>query len=141
MSMERPNDDDLRHPFWNEDCPGRGPALHHTHDRACEEHPYQMCCYCGGSPTLLLLMRRQQTMPPIDMAARLRMLGLDPSHISEEAEGILPPEMQEPKLATGQYSTHPKSMSEPGRGPLSLRQKARLGFVKWRTKDWEDQEH
>ncbi len=143
-------------PFWSQECPVRGGVgLTHMHSGACrgdrQEHFDDQCCHCGARRSEydtdgnLLADRHVEVMPPFDMDVRLRSMGLIPQlkNVNEElmAEIQLPPEMREPKLYTGQYADNTKSVTSPGRGPLSDRQKKRLEFVGWRAKDWDDNAH
>lgn len=111
------------HPWWANDCPGRGPALSHTPS----QDDQTLCLHC---------LQRVNTaparppMPPVDVAARYRALGLEMPHIPP------PPhdedELVEPSHITGKGPQGPAWGV--GRGVPTLRFFARVeAFVGWRA--------
>lgn len=133
--------------FWDQKCPTRsqnGLRLVHMHAGACrdadQEHFDDQCCFCGARRSDYTADGTRITlsdpMPGQDVAARLRQLGMLPaSVIPEDITPLLPPEMREPKLATGKLEG---PVWERGRGDLSPRDKIRLGFVKWQAEQHPD---
>ena len=103
-----------RNPWFSEQCPSRGVLLHHTPDTLVMG---DVCLHCKGSPP------SRSVMPPIDVAARLKSLGLDrPMDEEPHSED----ELVERKHITGTGPQGPKTGL--GRGPLLALDKKRLTF-------------
>lgn len=78
--------------WWRQPCPARGASLTHAHWAQCRpdgvhpaddtgnegnNHPINMCCHCQLTEQIERLSN-EAGQPPLDVAARLRHMGLIP---------------------------------------------------------------
>ena len=106
--------------FWDEQCPVRQDGLKHAHNIACpDSHRVDQCCECGDLARNWKGAGVEAVAPPLDINARLRSIGFNPSPADDPVE---------PKMATGVY-TGPENAR--GRGELTRFDKARLGWIVW----------
>jgi hypothetical protein len=129
-------------------CPQRGPGLSHAHASDCipqnghprtgVRHEWNECCHCGivvgAPPTTIRTSGEPEPLPPLDVTARLRQLGLLPT-VKDFPFSVVRTDLpvpEEPKMAQG---TYPGPDWGPGRGDLTPRQAkalvARVGWVLW----------
>ena len=107
----------------DEQCPTRGPGLHHTFDYGTSGYD---CIDCG-----VQLVVNAPVSPPLDIGTRWReLMGMagkpaGPGEPPPHQDGTL----VEPKSITGQGPQG--SDRDKGRGELSFRQKGRLAFLRW----------
>jgi hypothetical protein len=101
-------------PFWMQPCPSRTLGLKHHHESNCTDgHVSGQCCECGqrsgpvGSPV---------APEPVDVAARIKALGLDPD--------------DRPVETLRDYETGQRARIAVDNFPPKVR--ARLKFLLWR---------
>lgn len=123
--------------FWTEDCPARGAALSHVHWDMCypatghpgtgDKHAWTDCCHCGMNAAEEYnreKMFREAGLPPVDVEARMRSLGLISPTPYDRPD--------EPKMATGSPAGvlyDGKGRTNPGRGPLTVAQQRYLTAI------------
>lgn len=159
--------------FWQEPCPGRAAGLDHAHWNKCfgnayhpgteEYHRADQCCHClqSSQPPAPAVIRQyppshgdqppETTMPPIDVVARLRALGMvGPGHWRPEDEDLVEiaqgPEEdideeapREPQMAVKEEPGHVGPAWGPGRswendGSLNPRDIPRLEDILYRER-------
>lgn len=137
--------------YWSQQCPARGSGLTHVHWNQCSPdghpgsdtgHHYGQCCHCGGYASQ---MAREAVMPPLDVAARLRQMGLITDEgtpvATEQDTGLEDIHAEntpvEPKAITGEGPQGHRWGR--GRGEFGWRDERRVeayvGFAEWLSRN------